>query len=447
MSETTLAVIDFSGLWWTFFHASGDELTSAAVTRTVDYVRRQAGRYTAVALCVDKPPYDRAKTFPAYKAHRPKKPPEALAMMRRAARDLLASGVHIFGADGQEADDLLATFVEWWRLPIRDDMPPEFDVVDLITADKDCWQLLRDTRVRMVSFSSDEVTTEATLMERHGIRPDQVPDFLALMGDKADGIPGVARVGAATATKLLKAHKNVTGVLNMLIDDPGWLGKKDALREALRVAAEPDEYGVVPLLMWRDLAQLNGAASIDCDRVHTKPRPRQLPADPPPPKPTQEPKQMPEIVNNADPLPAPTPTASINPDIMWSEPCDKLAAALAKAQSAIVAVRKTETADTGKYSYSYATLAAIQVACKPLQDNGIAVIQMPGSKSLQTVLMHTSGQWLRCMTPMQYGGGGPQAYGSAVTYARRYSLGAIAGVPIADDDDGAAAQARYGGKR
>ena len=105
----------------------------------------------------------------------------------------------------------------------------------------------------------------------------------------------------------------------------------------------------------------------------------------------------------------------------------ELAGALARAQSKFPVVMKAETAsvksDKGSYSYSYADLAACWDAVrKHLGDEGLSVVQMPQADSLVTLLLHASGQWLSCATPL------------FAKLARRYALSAMVGIPQADSD-------------
>lgn len=129
-----------------------------------------------------------------------------------------------------------------------------------------------------------------------------------------------------------------------------------------------------------------------------------------------------------------------------SEQIDKLAEALAKAQGSFGAVVKDKVAqvrsEKGNYSYAYADLSSVIDAVRPaLSANGLAYLQMitPGQPAiLITRLIHSSGQWIESSYPfvMQ---GRAQEIGSALTYARRYSLTALVGVVAEDDDDGNAA--------
>jgi hypothetical protein len=122
-----------------------------------------------------------------------------------------------------------------------------------------------------------------------------------------------------------------------------------------------------------------------------------------------------------------------------------LAAALAKAQGQFRAASKD--AKNPHYGSKYADLASIWAACRePLSANGLAVMQRVATTAsgviLTTMLVHSSGEWVRdrCEFPVLQKT--PQAYGSAITYARRYALAALVGVAADEDDDGNAASAK-----
>jgi len=126
---------------------------------------------------------------------------------------------------------------------------------------------------------------------------------------------------------------------------------------------------------------------------------------------------------------------------MQSETIGKLAEALAKAQGSMSAAARS-----GKGNYGhYATLDSVwDAARKPLADNGLAVTQATdinesGDMVMITTLMHTSGEWVGGIYPIRPSQNTPQGMGSAITYARRYSLSAMLGLAADDDDDGAAA--------
>lgn len=127
-----------------------------------------------------------------------------------------------------------------------------------------------------------------------------------------------------------------------------------------------------------------------------------------------------------------------------SDSIKELAGALAKAQSEIATAAKDSM--NPHFRSRYADLASVWEACRgPLTANGLSVVQSPRSDersvTVETLLMHQSGEWLSGELSAQVGSIAPQAVGSAVTYLRRYALAAIAGV-APDDDDGEAAQGR-----
>jgi hypothetical protein len=124
---------------------------------------------------------------------------------------------------------------------------------------------------------------------------------------------------------------------------------------------------------------------------------------------------------------------------------DKLFEALATAQGEMSAVEKDAANPFFKSSYS--SLGATQEACRgPLARQGLAVTQLPfiseDGHVLRTILGHKSGQWISCEMRVQTVKAGPQATGSGLTYARRYSYSAIVGICSEADDDGELANGR-----
>lgn len=121
-----------------------------------------------------------------------------------------------------------------------------------------------------------------------------------------------------------------------------------------------------------------------------------------------------------------------------------LAAALVEAQKKMPAVAKSATANTGVYSYSYATLDALIAGTRSvLNDNGLAIAQFPsetstGGPGLRTVLLHAeSGESIEATVPLLLNGKHDmQALGGAITYARRYGWAAVLGIANDEDDDG-----------
>lgn len=112
-----------------------------------------------------------------------------------------------------------------------------------------------------------------------------------------------------------------------------------------------------------------------------------------------------------------------------------LATALCEFQSAVETIKKGET--NPFFKSKYASLNDIlNVIRQPLADNGLSFVQFPkGKYGLDTMLMHTSGEWLSESYEMEPTKHDPQGAGSVITYQRRYALGAILGLNIDEDDD------------
>lgn len=122
----------------------------------------------------------------------------------------------------------------------------------------------------------------------------------------------------------------------------------------------------------------------------------------------------------------------------------EIAKAMAKAQSEIKSAAKDRDGQSGRGVYKYADLVSVWDACRTaLTSNGLSVVQIPGFDEndmwLETMILHTSGQSISGRYPLRPQQQTPQGYGSALTYARRYSLAAMVGVVADDDDDGSEA--------
>jgi len=119
-----------------------------------------------------------------------------------------------------------------------------------------------------------------------------------------------------------------------------------------------------------------------------------------------------------------------------SESIKEIATALCSFQGAVEKIKKGAT--NPFFKSKYATLADIlDVIRQPLTDNGLSFVQFPvGKYGLDTMLMHTSGEWISESYEMHPTKDDPQGAGSVITYQRRYALGAVLGLNIDEDDDG-----------
>ncbi len=164
--------------------------------------------YVAVTLDVsgDRGTF-RSELYPDYKAHRPPPPDDLFPQVERCLETLKSMGIPILGAEGFEADDVIATLVTELRAKHPDLR------IRIISKDKDLKQLLVNDHVTLYDVHTDLEISADTLMAETGLAPTQVIDFLALMGDNADNVPGVEGVGPKTAAQLIAEYGSLDGVL------------------------------------------------------------------------------------------------------------------------------------------------------------------------------------------------------------------------------------------
>ena len=133
--------------------------------------------------------------------------PEDLAAQFDLAEEAVrAMGITAWPMIEFEADDALATAAHRWR-----DAPGVEQVV-ICSPDKDLCQMVSGTRVVCLDRRKEIVLDEEGVIAKFGVRPGSIPDYLALLGDSADGIPGIPRWGAASASALLSAYGNLEAI-------------------------------------------------------------------------------------------------------------------------------------------------------------------------------------------------------------------------------------------
>jgi len=167
---------------------------------------------------------ERMTALPDYKAQRPEMPMDLRPQFDEIESFLAAAGIASYCADGVEADDYIATLArraaENWNVVIA-------------SSDKDFMQLVSD---RIGLFNPNDKTGtiwgREQVLAKTGVEPEQVADWLALMGDAVDNIPGVPGVGPKTAAELLKQFGSVENLLARLDEV-----KSDKLRQSLRESA------------------------------------------------------------------------------------------------------------------------------------------------------------------------------------------------------------------
>ncbi|MEL6328872.1 MAG: DNA polymerase I [Planctomycetota bacterium] len=181
--------------------------------RAEDEHLRGAGEPThlAVALDVsgDRGTF-RSEIYPKYKATRDEPPEDLAPQVERALALLEAIGVPVVGAEGYEADDVIAALSDAHKRRAR---------VRFVSKDKDLKQLLDPGRVEMYDIHTGHLITAAELAEETGLEPPQVVDMLALMGDNVDNVPGVAGVGPKTAAQLIAEFGSLDAVIAEVLED------------------------------------------------------------------------------------------------------------------------------------------------------------------------------------------------------------------------------------
>ena len=181
-----------------------------------------------LAACFDLPgPTHRHELFEAYKAQRKPMPTDLVVQIERVREVLRLMGIPEVESAGYEADDCIATLARQAR-------GAGMEVV-ICSRDKDLEQLVGPGVTMLDTKTFEHLDTEG-IMKRRGVRPEQMQDVLALMGDASDNIPGVAGIGEKTAVKLVAQYGTLENILAHADEIPGKLGerlrehKDDALR-------------------------------------------------------------------------------------------------------------------------------------------------------------------------------------------------------------------------
>jgi len=182
----------------------------------------------------------RNELLPSYKESRGEPPPELEAQFEMCREAAEALGLTVFSASGYEADDVIATLVEQLGERPR---------VRVVSADKDLTQLVtEDGRVVVYDLARDRTFDAAAVRKKFGVDPAQIPDYLGLVGDSVDDLPGVPGVGKVGAAAALTAFGSADAIP---ADPDAWEGVnvRGARRLAERIAEHRED-----LLRGRELA-------------------------------------------------------------------------------------------------------------------------------------------------------------------------------------------------
>jgi DNA polymerase-1 len=146
----------------------------------------------------------RTDLYPDYKAHRPPAPEDLTVQMPYFPRIASGLGWPVISVPGVEADDVIATLTTAARAR-------GWEVV-IYSADKDLMQLVGD-HVTMIDALRQQTYTREEVIKKMGVPPEQIADYLALVGDASDNIPGLAGVGEKTALKMLQDHGSLAALI------------------------------------------------------------------------------------------------------------------------------------------------------------------------------------------------------------------------------------------
>lgn len=229
-----LILIDGSSYLYRAFHAlppfttSRGEPTGAVLGVTnmlLKFLREYPAKHTVVVFDAPGKTF-RDELFAEYKSHRPPMPDELRSQITPLLEIVRAMGLPLLRIEGVEADDVIGTLA--MQAVARGEK------VLISTGDKDMCQLVSD-QVRLINTMSGSQYDRAAVKEKFDVWPEQIIDYLALVGDTADNIPGIPKVGAKTAAKWLNAYGNIDTLVANANEIPGKVGEN--LREGLDTLA------------------------------------------------------------------------------------------------------------------------------------------------------------------------------------------------------------------
>ena len=214
--RSKLYVIDISNWIHRSFHVHKDLFTSkgwpsGAVFGTLNmlckFISDNQPSYVAVTYDAQDGQSVRKDLYPQYKANRVHvNAVSSQELVIRKIIDLL--GIYSIAVSGYEADDLIAT--------VTDKFKHELDVV-ILTGDKDMLQLI-DENVSVYDSMKNITYDETTAFDKFGVKPHQISDYLVLVGDKVDNIPGAAGIGPKAAQDLLSRYAGVDEIMHRMVD-------------------------------------------------------------------------------------------------------------------------------------------------------------------------------------------------------------------------------------
>jgi DNA polymerase-1 len=225
-----LILIDGSSYLYRAFHAlpaltNSKNFPTGAVKGLIAMLKVMLNTYQpeSIAVIFDaKGKTFRDDLYPAYKATRKEMPSELQKQIEPIHQIIKAMGLPLISISGVEADDVIGTLA---RLAEKENRP-----VLISTGDKDIAQLV-NPHITLINTMTNTILDPNGVKEKFGVRPDQIIDYLTLVGDTSDNIPGVPKVGPKTAVKWLEEYETLDNITQNAEKFPGKIGEN--LREAL----------------------------------------------------------------------------------------------------------------------------------------------------------------------------------------------------------------------
>ena len=223
-------LVDGSSYLFRAYHAmppltNSDGHPTGAIRGVINMMRKLQKDYPESQIIVifdAKGKTFRNDMYPEYKANRPSMPDELRVQIQPIHDIIKAMGLPLLVIPDVEADDVIGTLADQATTAKRD--------VIISTGDKDMAQLVNE-HVSLINTMTETFMDVEGVIEKFGVRPDQIIDYLSLMGDKVDNIPGVEKCGPKTAVKWLAAYETMQGVMDNADAVKGKIGEN--LRAAL----------------------------------------------------------------------------------------------------------------------------------------------------------------------------------------------------------------------
>ncbi len=224
-------VIDGSSYLYRAYHAMPPLSTSTGrptgavkgVTNMLMNLKKDSEGSPIIVVFDAKGKTFRNEIYSEYKANRPPMPDELRLQLDPIKSICKAIGFPLIEIKGVEADDVIATITRMAK-------DAEYKCV-VSSLDKDLMQLVEDPDTTLMNTMKHEIFNEEKVFEKFGVKPNQIRDMLALVGDSSDNIPGVPKVGQKTAAKWLNEYSNLDGIIKNADLIKGVVG--DNLRNSL----------------------------------------------------------------------------------------------------------------------------------------------------------------------------------------------------------------------